>query len=270
MLKNNKLMAAMLFLLSSLSVVVNATIVRFETSLGDIDVNLYDLSTPLTVTNFLAYVNADDYDGSMIHRSSAGFIIQGGGFRYEGLNSNDVPVIGQVTTMPPVTNEPVFSNVRGTIAMAKVGGDPDSATSQWFFNLANNAANLDNQNGGFTVFGEVISGMDIVDQIAGLQRFDLSGGFGSSAFASMPLRNYTSADLTAGTAPDENNFVAITNIVVLDTTMDTAAGLNPPLTTRSESSEGGSGGGAFSFYSASLLALLLSFGLLTRRIFRRG
>lgn len=144
------------------------TIVRMETSVGGFNVQLYDTAAPLTVTNFLNYVNRNDYNNSIIDRSVPGFVIQGGGY-----NCCD-PFVGQpfaITADPPVQSEfdPSRSNVRGTIAMALLSGDPNSATSAWFFNLADNSANLDHQNGGFTVFGYVLdSGMDVVDAIAGL------------------------------------------------------------------------------------------------------
>lgn len=155
------------------------TVVRFETTLGDFEVQLYDRSgpsrsTPLTVANFLAYVNAGTYDGSFIHRSIPGFVVQGGGFKLQ----EAVVSAEALPTNAPVQNEPGNSNVRGTIAMAKVGGDPDSATNQWFFNLADNSGNLDNQNEGFTVFGHVLGdGMDVVDAIAGIQTYNAGAPF---------------------------------------------------------------------------------------------
>ncbi len=109
------------------------TVVRFETTLGDFEVQLYDRhgalrTTPLTVSNFLTYVQADVYNGSFFHRSMPGFILQGGGFGLEG--TSIVGLLGN----PAVVNEPGNSNVRGTMAMAKLDGDPDSAT--WKFLLA--------------------------------------------------------------------------------------------------------------------------------------
>lgn len=146
-----------------------ATIVRMETNVGAINVELYDTQAPLTVTNFLYYVNRGDYSNTVIHRSIPGFVIQGGG--YVNVNIFGANLFYDFPKAAPVQNEfsPSRSNVRGTIAMAKVGGNPDSATSEWFFNLADNSANLDSQNGGFTVFGSVLdSGMDVVDAVAKL------------------------------------------------------------------------------------------------------
>ena len=158
----------------------NATIVQVETVLGNIDINLYDNATPATVTNFLDYVQNGDFTDSIFHRSVAGFIVQSGGFRTD-LNAQ----ITSIPTNPAVTNEPVYSSVRGTIAMAKLGNDPNSATSQWFINLANNAAGLDGQNGGFTVFGEVTgAGMDVIDALAALPTFAFASPFGE-----LPLQN---------------------------------------------------------------------------------
>ncbi len=224
-----------------------ATIVQFQTNLGNFDVNLYDQRTPNTVANFLTYTNDGDYSNTIIHRVVTDFIIQGGGLIYNQSWPVDV-----LANNAAVANEPVFSNVRGTIAMAKIGGAPDSATNQWFFNLVDNSttgAALDSQNSGFTVFGEVMgNGMDIVDQIAVLPTFDFGG-----AVSEIPLQNYTS-----GTDPDGTNLVIITSIIVLDASDDTAAAINPPLnntqnpTPTPPSSSGG--GGSLGFLFLSLLA----------------
>ena len=185
---------------TGLPVLAQGTIVRMETSLGNIDVELFNDSAPRTVTNFMNYVNDGDYSNSFIHRSVPGFIIQGGGFKFE----NDG--VSKITTDPPVVNEFGHSNIRGTIAMAKLDGDPDSATSEWFFNLADNSANLDKQNGGFTVFGQVIgNGMDVVDAIAALPVWNAGG-----AFTDLPLIDYS------GTGNiQENNLVMVYRIVTI-------------------------------------------------------
>ena len=140
-------------------------IVRFKTSLGDIDVQLLPESAPKTVENFMNYVNRGAYNNSIIHRSVPGFIIQGGGYTFAN------QTFGEIRSDAPVVNEYRVSNTRGTIAMAKLGDNPNSATNQWFFNLANNAGNLNNQNGGFTVFGRIVnsSGLAIMDRIAAVR-----------------------------------------------------------------------------------------------------
>ncbi|MEY2984992.1 MAG: hypothetical protein RLZZ568_1609 [Cyanobacteriota bacterium] len=148
---------------------------------------------PLTVQNFVNYVQRGDYQNTVIHRSIPGFVIQGGGFTIEGIGSGTpLPDTVQVITSdPPVVNEfsPDRSNLRGTIAMAKLGVDPNSATNQWFFNLADNSANLDNQNGGFTVFGEVLSPVDLqpLEAIATLPIFNATTIFQQGAFTNLPL-----------------------------------------------------------------------------------
>lgn len=229
----------------------SATIVQVQTVLGDIEINLFDRGTPLTVANFLTYVNANAYTDNVVHRSEPGFVIQGGGFRYPG----SLPLV-EVAANPSVTNEPVYSNVRGTIAMAKVASNPNSATNQWFISLADNSANLDVQNGGFTVFGQVTSGMAVVDAIAAVSRFNLGG-----TFTAIPLRNYTSADATAGTTITDNNLVLIRKIIVLDSNVDSAATLNPARNTliNQPPPSGGDNddGGGGSLGLASLLALAL-------------
>jgi cyclophilin family peptidyl-prolyl cis-trans isomerase len=164
----------------------SATVVRMQTTLGVIDVQLFDAAAPLTVANFLSYANSGAYNSSFFHRSVPGFIIQGGGFTYD-TQVNTIP------TKPPVVNEfsASRSNLRGTIAMAKLGSDPNSATDQWFFNLANNASNLDNQNGGFTVFGQVIGeGMKVVDAIAALTTVNAGGALTNLPYIP-PINNKT-------------------------------------------------------------------------------
>ena len=136
------------------------TIVVLETSLGDIEVELNAEKAPVTVENFLTYVNAGWYDGLCFHRVMLGFVVQGGGFEPDGTFKN---------TMEPIKIESNngLSNLNGTIAMAR-STEPDSATSQFYINIADNTAldYVDEENPGYTVFGEVISGMDVVMDIA--------------------------------------------------------------------------------------------------------
>jgi peptidyl-prolyl cis-trans isomerase A (cyclophilin A) len=151
------------------------TLLRMQTDLGGIDIQLFDTQAPLTVANFLNYVNRGAYDGTFIHRSVPGFVVQGGGYIFDGPpGSFFSDGTSHIPTDPPVVNEadPVNrTNVRGTLAMAKTS-DPDSATSEWFFNLADNPTLDDpNNSGGFTVFGQVTgNGMAVVDAVAGLSR----------------------------------------------------------------------------------------------------
>ncbi len=170
-----------LVILLAVPALAGATTVRLATTLGAIDVVLYDAAAPRTIANFLAYVNSNAYKNSFIHRSVPGFIIQGGGYVWDDASSN---VLG-VPQNAPIANEfsTSRSNRRGTIAMAKLGGDPNSATSQWYINLADNAASLDTQNGGFTVFGEVsAASMAVVDAIALLPLVNAG-----SAFDTLPI-----------------------------------------------------------------------------------
>lgn len=166
------------------AVPAQATMVRLHTVLGPVDIDLLDAEAPLTVANFLGYVRSGAYANSFIHRSMPGFVIQGGGYTWA-----DAGGYAKVPAGPAVKNEfsSTRSNVRGTIAMAKVGGNPDSATTEWFFNLADNSSNLDRQNGGFTVFGRVTApGMAVVDRIAALRVVDADPRY-ADALDNMPV-----------------------------------------------------------------------------------
>ena len=161
----------------------NSQIAQFDTTQGKFNVVLLASDAPKTVTNFLNYVNRGAYTSSLIHRSVKDFVIQGGGFTLSGSSLASVPADA------PVQNEYKLSNLRGTLAMAKTGAGPDTATSQWFVNLADNSANLNNQNGGFTVFARVLgTGMTVVDAIAAVPTYDASTQVGAD-FSSLPLTN---------------------------------------------------------------------------------
>jgi len=133
-------------------------VVVMETSMGDISVELYKDKAPKSVENFLSYVKDDFYRGTIFHRVIKNFMIQGGGF---------TAAMAKKPTKPPIMNESTngLHNNRGTIAMARTA-DPNSATSQFFINTKDNAG-LDRpqEPNGYAVFGKVISGMGIVDQI---------------------------------------------------------------------------------------------------------
>ena len=138
------------------------TLVQIRTVFGDIEVELYNQDKPVTVQNFLQYVQSGRYANEFSHRLVPGFVLQGGGFT---LSNN---VISAIPTFPPITNEfsvgQKFSNVRGTIAMAKLGGDTNSATSQWFFNLVDNPSlDAPNTNDFFVVFGHVVQGTNVLN-----------------------------------------------------------------------------------------------------------
>lgn len=187
-----------------------ATSVTLRSPLGDIVIELFEDRAPETVANFLNYVDDGDYQDSFIHRSVPGFVIQGGGYSFVDGEVVEVP------TDPPVINEPGISNLRGTVAMAKRSGDENSATSQWFINTDDNASDLDGQNGGFTVFGEVTSGMDVVDAIAALPVWNAGG-----AFSELPLIDYP------GSGAVERQHLVITELVKTpDSTFRINAGLN--------------------------------------------
>jgi len=148
-------------------------VVAIETSHGTMEVELYADKTPITVKNFLHYVENDFYNGTLFHRVVPGFVIQGGGFAME---------LRQKPTGAPIPNEAEkgVTNDRGTIAMARTQ-IRDSATSQFFINLTDNSMlnyrNETPQGWGYCAFGRVIKGLDIADKIASLPKENLGGPF---------------------------------------------------------------------------------------------
>ena len=137
-----------------------AQTVKLQTSEGDIRIELDAQKAPKTVANFLQYVKAGHYNGTVFHRVIDGFMIQGGGF--------DAKLVQKPTKAPiPLESHNGLSNLRGTIAMARTAV-PNSATSQFFINVADNPrldGEAENPTSGYAVFGKVIDGMDVVDKI---------------------------------------------------------------------------------------------------------
>lgn len=188
-----------------------------QSSPAVITMELFDDKAPLTVANFLRYVNnldaSGDYDGTFFHRLIPGFVLQGGGSN--AVDNTHIPVFD------PVHNEYdpddlERSNLRGTISMAKVGpdqgGGAHSATSEFFISLADNSENLNNQNGGFTVFGRITdTSMEVVDAIAALQRLGDTGNGG------VPVQNYSGS----GNPTPDQKIQVVDARVILPTEADT-------------------------------------------------
>jgi peptidyl-prolyl cis-trans isomerase A (cyclophilin A) len=230
----------------------HSTTVQFQTVMGNIEVNLFDKTTPETVKNFLDYIDDRAYANTLFHSSvENSAIIQGGGLTY----NNSLP-LDSIKRKPSVINEPVYSNVRGTIAMAKVGKRPNSATSEWFFNLKDNSTlfdpNFDNSQG-YTVFGQVTeASMPVLEAIAAINTFNMG------IYSDFPLRNYTTEDYRNNLPVDGNNLVLITDIVVLNASPDTADSLNPPKNTLLKlDTTTDSGGGSLGLIELLLLVALM-------------
>lgn len=139
--------------------------VELVTPLGSLCLDLLDRpgEAPATVQNFLRYAERGDYDGMFFHRLIPGFVLQGGGYRYDPVDRYQ-----PIPADPPLANEPGISNLRGTVAMAKLSGQPDSATNQFFVNLVDNPA-LDTDNGGFSVFARVVpESLAVLDALGAL------------------------------------------------------------------------------------------------------
>ncbi len=167
MLKKILLTSCMLFMAGNAFAADNPHVV-IDTSFGEIELELAAEKAPITVKNFLGYVDADSYNGTIFHRVMPGFMIQGGGF------DNNMQ---QKATQAPIKNEADngLRNDRGSVAMARTSA-PDSATMQFFINHANNdSLNHSGRDFGYAVFAKVVRGMDVVDQIAQVRTANRGG-----------------------------------------------------------------------------------------------
>ena len=156
--------------------------VRFATSLGFINVVLFKRDVPLTITNFKHYADEGSWDGTFFHRSVKSFkVIQGGGFNV--VNGDE---IGEIHAHDGVTDEFARDNDKGTIAMAKTDA-PNTSTNQWYFNVTDNSADLDNR---FSVFGVVMDAesQTTIERINNLTVVDADGGV-QNAFGEIPVRD---------------------------------------------------------------------------------
>lgn len=146
-------------------------VVEMVTSMGTVKIELYPEKAPITVKNFLKYVDDGFYNGTIFHRVIPKFMAQGGGY---------TPALEKKKTNPPIKNEAGngLSNKRGTISMARTP-EPDSASAQFFINVVDNSAGLDRdlsqRNFGYAVFGKVTSGMDVIDKIVDVETKTVSG-----------------------------------------------------------------------------------------------
>ncbi len=143
---------------TSFSLMAANTVVEMKTSLGNIEIELFNDQAPVSAKNFENYVKAGFYTDTLFHRVIPGFMIQGGGFNAD---------MSEKQTQAAIKNESSngLKNTRGTLAMARTN-NPDSATSQFFINVADNAfLNRSPMNAGYAVFGKVTKGMNVVDKI---------------------------------------------------------------------------------------------------------
>lgn len=223
----------------------------YDALLHNMDIELFDNAAPLTVANYLSYVNTFDgvdykYNGTFIYRNLPGFVLQTGGYTFrppfpatskliDHLAGPGKEGLARVTQAPPIVNEFNQPNLRGTIAMAKIppqfvegapcevegpgctliaGTGADSATSEWFINLSDNLE-LDTQNSGFSVFGRIIDdGLTIADEISAFPIRPFAGAALGPDFTNLPVVNYILPTSISDPFPSvfQENLVMITNI----------------------------------------------------------
>lgn len=190
----------------------NNTVVRMETNFGEVDIEMFNGTNPITVTNFLNYVRKGQYSESFFHRSVNDFVIQGGGFAYSNTGGATV-----LPTDAPIALEYNRPNAERTIAMARTNV-ANSATSQFFINTKDNSTDLGP--GGFSpegyaVFGRVIQGWSVIQQIAGLSIRDLRSDSGVSSLSTNVQTTPVTAEYNQTSGVRESSLVTITNMEII-------------------------------------------------------
>lgn len=243
-----------LALLPGAAAAQTSTMVRLHTTQGPLDIKLLDSQAPTTVANFLTYVRSGAYVDSLVHRSARTnlnqpFVIQGGGFLWP--SSATLPI--DLPTRPAITNEFAAnrSNVRGTVAMARVGGQVNSATSQWFVNMRDDNNFLDGVDGGFTVFGRMTTpGLVIAEKIALLPRVNIGG-----ALNEMPVNEVPSSIQTlrpqAVLVTLATEFPPLASQRDFDRVFNCLEALFPQLLAPSQPQTGSAAGFDFRYYATS-------------------
>jgi cyclophilin family peptidyl-prolyl cis-trans isomerase len=185
--------------------VVRMTLTYPTGQTANLDVNLFSTQAETTVNNFLAYVNASgagNYNNSVFDRLVQGFVLQGGAFKF------DSGTFSPITAMSAIASQPLVSNTIGTIAMA-LTGSANTATDAFFFNLADNSTNLDQQSGGFTVFGQVMeNGLQTLATLNGLHTYSGSGQPGTGPIPVASGANTTNFPANITTS----DLVTLTNV----------------------------------------------------------
>lgn len=170
--------------------------ITLNTSAGPLNIDLFDTTAPQTVANFFDYIDSGEFDSFIFSRDVTNFVLQGGGFKFDPATSKLVPTAKHA----PVPNEFGASNTQYTIAMAKTPNQPNSATNQFFINLANNntgANSLDTQNSGFTVFGKLDSTADqhtLANLLNGANNTINNDLDPNADLFNLPLKNFTGSN----------------------------------------------------------------------------
>jgi cyclophilin family peptidyl-prolyl cis-trans isomerase len=210
---------------------MNNSLVRLATNEGNLDIELYDRDAPMTVANYLNYVESGAYDNSIFHRRDTNFVLQGGNTTLSGTSPN--ATLTEIDADPAVLNEYSNSrpNVRGTVAMAKRGATPptnqsiNSATNNFFVNLRDNTNTLNtSQNGGFTVFGKITDEtMPVVDALATIPVQNRGGTYNQ-----IPLQDF-SGTFPGNLTPDNLAYISSATVLrqVEDLTFSNVSTSNP-------------------------------------------
>jgi peptidyl-prolyl cis-trans isomerase A (cyclophilin A) len=204
---------------------ITTSVVRADTNQGSLSIRLTDSQTPQTVANFYDYINSGRYDNSIVSRLVGGFVLQGGGATFHSSSSGGS--LTEIPTFPTVANEFGASNVTDTIAMAQSGGDINSATDQFFFNLANNvkgatAPAIDLNTQKFTVFGQLLGPNDqaLLTTLAGTATQNMSTSPAGTSLKTVdllnvPLFNYNGGAANFPKQTTASNYILIKDVAVV-------------------------------------------------------